>query len=47
MPQKKSEKLALELKKNLLKRKKQKNSIGSKTSQLRNIKIGISSLLDK
>ena len=47
MPKKKSEKLALELKKNLLKRKKQKNSIGSKTSQLRNKKIGISSLLDK
>ena len=47
MSQNKSEKLGSALKKNLLKRKKQKNSIGSKTSQLRNKKIGISSLLDK
>tara|TARA_B100000131_G_C18051337_1_gene586575 strand:+ start:138 stop:290 length:153 start_codon:yes stop_codon:yes gene_type:complete len=47
MKTKKSDELALQLRENLKKRKDQKKSLGAKTEQLRNKKIGTSSLLEK
>ena len=42
MKTKKSDELALQLRENLKKRKDQKKSLGAKTEQLRNKKIGTS-----